>query len=176
MHAKASTSSRRSIVRRLVVLPAVAVGLSLAFAGAASAQTGFQASVTAHVPKPKPCPNGAFFCGDAITNYGDATWTFTLISVTSPPPGAECGSYEATVTFALSDGSTLTLDENGTVCGPGKSLFSSRSNNSYGNPFYLAGTLTVESATGQFNLISGPGSDSVHAAGAESSGTYATVS
>jgi hypothetical protein len=80
------------------------------------------------------------------------------------------------VTFALGDGSTLVLDDNGTICGPGKSLFSHRSDKSYGNPFYLTGSSTVESTTGQFGSIAvgTTGTDTLHLAGAKASGTYVT--
>jgi hypothetical protein len=179
MHTNSRTPARRSIARPLLLLPALVVGLSLAVAGGASAQAGFQATVKDHRPKPKPCANGDFICGSATTNYGDATWTFNPTTETPPPPGASCGSYTATVTFALGDASssTLVLDENGTVCGPpGNSLFAPGQQHSYGNPFYLTGSWIVETATGTFGSIAvgSGGTDTVHLAGSHASGTYVT--
>jgi hypothetical protein len=147
---------------------AVAVGLALILAGTASAQSVFQAGVTGHTPKPKPCPNGEFFCGAANTNLGPAAWTFTLTSLTTGP----CDSYTATVTFQLADGSTLVLDENGTACGPGKSNLSNASGNSYGHPGDATGSWTVQSADGQFSSITGTGTDALEFAGAAVSGSY----
>lgn len=178
MHASVRTSTPRSIAR-LVLLAALVVGLSLAFAGAASAQTGFQASVTGVAPKPKPCPGGAFLCGTAITNYGPAAWTWTVLNdaeisnTCGVYPG---GIYEAAVTFVLGDGSTLVLDENGTLCQPGNALSAPGSMNSFGNPFTITGSWTALSANGQFGSITGPGTDNLHTAGAQISGTYTATS
>ena len=47
--------------RGLIVVPALVLALSLAFTGAASAQSGFQATVKGANPKPTPCGNGDFF-------------------------------------------------------------------------------------------------------------------
>jgi hypothetical protein len=177
MHANSRTSTWRLIARRLLLLPALVVALSLAVAGGASAQAGFQATVKGNNPKPKPCPNGDYVCGSATTNDGDATWTFDPTGETPPPPGAPCGSYEATVTFALSDGSsTLVLDENGTICGPGNSIWAPGQLHSNGNPFYLTGSWMVETATGEFSSIpvGTTGTDALHIAGAHSSGMYVT--
>jgi hypothetical protein len=139
----------------------------------------FQATVKGIGPKPKPCANGDFICGSATTNYGDATWTLNPTSETPPPPGASCGTYAATVTFALGDASssTLVLDDNGTICPPpGNSLSAPGALQSFGNPFYLTGSWTVEAATGEFGSISvgSRGTDSLHIAGALACGTYVT--
>lgn len=162
-----------------VAVTVVAVGLALALATTASAQTSFQATAKGIGPKPKPCANGDFICGTATTNYGDATWTFNPTSETPPPPGASCGAYAATVTFALGDArsSTMVLDDNGTICPPpGNSLSAPGSLKSYGNPFDLTGTWTVETATGEFGSIAvgTKGTDTLHVAGALASGTYMT--
>ena len=176
MHANSRTSTSRLFARRLLPLPALVVGLTLVVAGGASAQAGFQASVKGNNPKPKPCANGDYVCGSATTNYGDATWGFEPTGETPPAPGASCGSYEATVTFALSDGSALVLDENGTICGPGNSIWAPGQQHSNGNPFDLAGSWTMETATGEFSAIplDTTGTDALHIAGAHSSGTYVT--
>ena len=46
----------------------------------------------------------------------------------------------------------------------------------FGNPFYTTGTWTVETATGQFGSIAvgTVGTEALHGAGAQASGTYAT--
>jgi hypothetical protein len=161
--------------RRLIVFTALLVALSLAFAGGASAQTGFQARVRSVNPRPNPCPGGNFFCGTASTNDGPATWTFLVIS--NSPLSNQCLSYEATSTFVLADGSTLVLDEHGSVCEPGNA-FSAPGNfgHSNGNPFTATGSWTVQSATGQFASITGSGTDTLTSAGAQGSGTYTSTS
>ncbi len=180
MHANSFTSTWWLITRRLVLLPALVVAVTLVVAGVASAQSGlFEATVGGNIPKPKPCANGGFFCGSATTNYGAATWTLVPTSDTPPPPGVRCGSYEATVTFALGDASssTLVLDENGIVCPPpGSSLLAPGALKSYGNPFYFTSSWTVETATGAFASIpvGTTGTDALHSAGARVSGTYVT--
>jgi hypothetical protein len=160
--------------RRRALLPPLAVGVTLAFAGAASAQTGFHATISSVTPKHKPCPSGEALCGTAITPYGPAAWSFapaeeTLIS-------AACAAYTANVTFVLGDGSTLVLDENGTACQPGNALSAPGGAISYGNPFTLNGHWTVESADGRFGSVSGAGTDALHTAGARVTGTYAQTS
>lgn len=172
------TSSPRGLRSgALVAVTVVAVGLALSLAATAPAQASFRATVKGIGPKPKPCSNGDFICGSATTNYGDATWTFNPTSETPPPPGASCGSYAATVTFALGDASSsmLVLDDNGTICPPpGNSLSAPGALKSFGNPFYLTGSWTVETASGEFGSIAvAPGgTDTLHIAGALASGTY----
>lgn len=172
MHTNARSSRFRSIARHLLLMPAAAVALSLTFAGIASAQTGFQASIKEAIPKPAPptCPEEAFLCGTATTNYGPATWAFEFINAT--PVSKTCDSYQYAVTFQLADGSRLVLDENGTACFPGGSNSTSASPASYGHPIYLSGSWTVQSTSGQFGSVTGPGTDTQHAAGAHLSGTY----
>ena len=162
----ASSTATRS--RALLAVAAVVIGSALTLAGTAFAQSGFQAGVSGHTPKPMPCPNGEFFCGTANTNLGPAVWTFTLTSLTV----STCDSYTATVTFTLADGSTLLLDENGTACGPGKSNLSNAAGNSYGHPGDAAGNWTVQSADGKFSGTTGTGTDALRFAGAHVSGSY----
>lgn len=175
MHANSGRSTLRLSPRRLIVFPALVVGLSLAFAGGASAQAGFQATVTAITPKPKPCANGDVLCGSATTNYGAATWTW---NPTAPftPYSPDCDLYDAAATFALADGSTLVLDDTGLICGPGASFLNSGSPHSFGNPFDLTGSWTVISGTGQLRSITGPGTDTLDLAGAYGSGKYTGAS
>jgi hypothetical protein len=64
--------------------------------------------------KPVGCPDGAFGYGDAvIAGFGTAKYSFFLTSF--EPISQSCGDYTATTTFTLTDGSTLTLDDVGTV-------------------------------------------------------------
>jgi hypothetical protein len=179
MHANSRTSKSRSITHHLLGLVAVVLGLGLAFSGTASAQTGFQASIAGIFPKPKPCPDGDFFCGTAITNYGSAAWGFAPIQAQQVSNTCTLGPelvYEATVTFVLGDGSTLVLDENGTACQPGNAFSAPGAMHSFGNPTTLTGSWTVQSANGQFGSITGPGTDTLKSAGLQVSGTYAATS
>jgi hypothetical protein len=162
-----------------VIVVSLVLAASLAVAGGASAQVvGFQASVTGLAPKPKPCPDSNF-CGIASTNYGPAAWTWTIISdqeisnTCGVYPG---GVYEAAVTFVLGDGSTLVLDENGTLCEPGNALSAPGGLVSFGNPFTISGDWTVQSADGQFGSVSGAGTDTLQLAGAQVHGTYTGTS
>lgn len=98
--------------------------LSLAFTGAASAQTAFQANTTSTgTLSAGPGSNGAVVCGTAkIAHFGAASWD--LFSAGSPvidPQNPFCAIYPQTADFTLlrDQKSTLTLDENDTVCGPG---------------------------------------------------------
>jgi len=172
-------TNRRQHNWRRAALALLVVAVSLAFTGAASAQTSFQANVTYKRLKPAgACSNGAFFCGTAnITGYGPATWNYYLVAT---PQGTNC-FYETAVTvpttvpnvtFGLSDGSTLELSENDYVCGAGNS-FAKSPLTAFGNPLSATGTWLVTSATKQFSgLTGGTGADALHAAGANISGTY----
>jgi hypothetical protein len=167
MHVHDCPTRIGALARRLILTTTIA--LTLAPAAAASAPARFQANVGAHDPLPKPCPGGDFICGSAMTNYGPATWTFHLTSLT--PPSGTCDTYQATVAFELQDSSTLTRAETGTACAPGDSIVAP--DNSYGHPTYATGTWTVQTATGQFHELTGAtGTDTLHIAGAHSSGTY----
>lgn len=173
MHANVLSSTPRAITRAAIVA-LVGLGASLGSTAAASAQAGFEASISAVNPKPQPCPNGEFSCGTVVTGYGPAAWAFTVTS--DMQTSSACGVYQAAVTFVLGDGSTLVLDESGTVCGPGNSLSAPRSLKSYGNPFTIIGSWTVQNASGQFQSLTGAGTDTLKTAGAQISGTYTPTS
>lgn len=155
--------------------------LSLAFAGPASAQTPFQASVTSTRTLPAgPCSNGAFICGTAnIAGYGAASWDLYVTGFTSIP--SPCGStYTATTDFTLASdpGSTLVLDEGGSLCGLGhdgaayRGYFAEGSK-AFGHPFAFVGSWTVDPAsTGQFFGLAGSGTDLVNVEGAQAAGSY----
>jgi hypothetical protein len=59
---------------------------------------------------------------------------------------------------------------------PGNSIWAPGQSVSFGNPFYLTGSWTVETATGEFSSlpVGTAGTDALHFAGAHSSGTYVT--
>jgi hypothetical protein len=174
----ATGSRSRSIARRLMLVPALVVALSLAFTGAASAQTAFQATVSAPTRLPAPCSNGAFVCGTAnLAGYGAASYSiffndFTVVQTS-------CGSTytDATVYFTLDSdpGSTLVLDDSGNFCFPGNdgAGFLKEGEKAYGHPFTLVGSWTVDpSSTGQFAGLAGSGTDLQEAAGAHWAGSY----
>jgi len=163
-----------------LALSALLAALSLAFTGTASAQTSFQASVTDTITRPAgPCVNGAYACGTAnIAGYGAATWNFYTTNSTSAY--SPCGStYTATTYFTLvSDpGSTLVVDESGSLCGLGhdgaayRGYFNNGSK-AFGHPFAIAGSWAVDSASGQFAGLTGSGTDLVNVAGAHAAGSY----
>jgi hypothetical protein len=171
MNAETYTPRSASVARHLLLLAALVVALSLAFTGAASAQTSFQATVNCINPKPKPACPTITFCGTAsIAGYGAATWTLDATSTTTV--SSACFTYLATTTFELlSDGSTLVLNESGLVCAPGNS--SSAPPQSFGFPVYAKNSSwTVESGSGQFSGLTGSGTDTLRSAGARISGTY----
>jgi hypothetical protein len=137
---KTYTLKARSVIRPLVLLPTLVVGLSLAFTGAASAQTAFQASVNHLTPIGLPsasCPT-AYYCGTAnIAGYGDASWWFDSPTLPTPAVGSDCSSYTGTSVFTLVNdpASTLVLNENNVVlCHPGNSGNTPGWQYSYGHP------------------------------------------
>lgn len=179
MNVTANAWSAGSPTRPVKLLLWLVVTLSLSFSGAASAQPAFQASVNGISPKSMPC--ATTFCGTAsIAGYGPATWTLNAISTTpasgpcpyGPPALVSAFTYQATTTFELKDGSTLVLNESGLVCAPGNSQ--SAPPQSFGFPEYANNSnWTVQSAGGQFSgLTGGAGTDVLHAAGRQISGTY----
>jgi len=160
-----------------MLVSALVVALSLAFTGAASAQTPFQATISATQLLPVPCSNGAFVCGTAdLAGYGPASWNFFVTGSTAVQ--TSCGSsYTATIDFTLASdpNSTLVLDESGSLCFPGldgRSFFA-EGPNSYGHPFTVVGSWTVDpTSTGQFVGLSGSGTDLLNSAGAHWDGSY----
>jgi len=107
-----------------IILAISAVSVLVATVGLASAQaTAFDASVTDQIQRSVGCPDGAYLCGDAdIDAFGPAAFRWYLVSF--EPISQSCGDYTAIVTLTLGDGSTLTLGEAGTDCGPGNSFSS----------------------------------------------------
>jgi hypothetical protein len=155
---KTYTLKARSVIRRLVLLPALVVGLSLAFTGAASAQTvasidNVSTNGNGH-PGPQ-CPNN-FYCGYAnIPGYGAAFWSFNS-PAGATPTSPNCASYVGTSTFTLIDhpASQLVLNEYTVFCTPGNSVNAPNywkvTNGhpwAYGHPGRVTGTWTVCTAT-----------------------------
>ena len=160
-------------MRRLFVLAMLVGGLILATTGAASAQTtDFNAKVLGHITRPSGgCPGGADLCGKAaIEGFGSAQYLFFVTSF--EPTSEACGDYTATTTFTLGDGSTLTLDESGVVCGPDHSFLKGPLFTSYGNPRAFSASWEVQGATGQFAGMTGRGADTGLTAGAAFKATY----
>ena len=136
------------------------------------ATASFHAVISGPMTKPAGCPSGITSCGSvAISGFGSGQFSFTITSFAPAPPA--CGSYEADVVFSLPDGSTLTLAEEGTVCGPGKSFFPQPApGGSYGNPVNGEGSWTIVGATGQFTGLTGTGTSRFDQAGASIHGRY----
>ncbi|MGH9879518.1 MAG: hypothetical protein ACRD5H_17960 [Nitrososphaerales archaeon] len=134
------------------------------------ASTEFVAEVKGKVTRPDGCPDGATACGKAtIEGFGSAQYLFFITGFA--PISDSCGEYTAIVTFTLVDDSTLTLDEVGTVCGPGNSFFST-TGSSWGNPIDGSGAWTVQDGTGQFAGMTGSGTDEFEQAGANLKAIY----
>ena len=114
--------------------------------------------------KPKPCSH--FLCGvGTVAGYGSATSTFDITDF-APIDNTNCADLEAVRVITLvSDGSTLTLDETGTVCFPGQSFFTHGSEVSFGNPGEIETAWTVDGGTGVFSGATGSGTDSGKNAG-----------
>ena len=153
---------------------ALAVGVLMATAGTAAAQTAdVSAQVKGHQQRPVGCPDSANLCGDTVIDgFGSAQYRFFLTSfeLTSE----SCGHFTGTTTFTLQNGSRLTLSEFGEACGTGHSFFKG-GEMSYGNPRYRSGSWVVESATGQFAGMTGSGTSTAHFAGAHLSATYTGI-
>ena len=157
---------------RFVCTLLVAVAASVAMSATGRDSIAFHAEISGHPLKPgPPCPEGAHRCGDAaIDGFGASEWFFVLDDFTEVDG---CLAYAATVIFRLvEDGSTLTLAEAGTVCGPGKSFFNTPQASSWGNPDEADGAWTIVDGTGQFSGLAGGGTDHLRSAGAFLRGTY----
>jgi hypothetical protein len=138
-------------------------------APAAAAQNDFNAEVKGHTLRSVSC-EGANLCTDAvIAGFGSAEYRFTTTGFAFISKA--CGSYAATTTFTLQDGSTLTLSAAGTICGRGHS-FIKGSLESFGNPRVISGTWIVQAATGQFVGMTGSGTNTLQFAGTSRRGTY----
>jgi hypothetical protein len=160
-------TAARALLALMLGLSVIAIG-----PGASAQTTAFRAEFDGPSPKPAGCPDGAFVCGHGdVAGFGTADYGYFLDSFARV--SASCASYIATVSIALTDSSTLTLEEAGTVCGPGGSFFPQPApGGSYGNPVNGNGTWEVQSATGQFAGVTGSGTDTFHSAGAHFTASY----
>lgn len=163
-----------------VAAPVLTVGVGNATVTAFHAEvkgpiTQFGSNRSTELPYWPSCANGAFICASAtISTFGTAEYSYTLDA--QAPLSASCASYEATVVFRLSDGSELTMNEVGTVCGHGESFRRVPApGGSFGNPVEGAGSWSVASATGQFSGMTGGGTDTFVSAGANTSATYTGI-
>jgi hypothetical protein len=181
MRDNANTWRWGASLRHLFLLPVLAVALALAFIAPATAQTTFRADLNAtRTLQQGPCPNGAYLCATAnLGGYGAASWNMFITGY--GPEYSPCGStYAATtyLTLASDPASTLVLDETGNLCGLGHDGANYRSyfvqgSQSYGHPFAIVGTWTVDAAsTGQFAGLVGSGTVRLNLAGAHAWGSY----
>jgi hypothetical protein len=144
----------------LLTVGLVAATVFVAFPAQAKTTVAFSAEFkeTFGNAQSKPCQH--FLCGTGtVSGFGAATSAFDL-TFFEPIEGTNCADFEADRVITLvSDGSTLTLDEVGTVCFPGNSFFTPGSQQSFGNPARLDATWTVDRGTGVFRNARGEGTD-----------------
>jgi hypothetical protein len=154
MNTKANKSKLGTFTRRLMVLPALVVALSLASTGTASAQTAFQATVKDVPGNAGPC--ATTLCGSAsIAGYGPAVWTFTVLTLNPGGLSPQCSPYTAITTFQLlSGGGTLVLDEQGVACSPGNSGNAPRQD-TFGFPWNLITASWNVDTTGVYGANTG---------------------
>jgi hypothetical protein len=149
-------------MRRRALLLAVGMLVSLLVEAPAHAATtsAFKASFkeTFGRAHSKPCEH--FLCGTGtVAGYDEATSVFDITDFV-PIGDTNCADLSAVRTITLvSDGSTLELDEVGTVCFPGSSSFAPGAKKSFGNPGTIDTTFTVSGGTGLFEGATGSGTD-----------------
>jgi hypothetical protein len=142
-----------------VILALLAACVMLVASPASASDVPFHASFQEFFGKSAahPC-QGAFACGTGtVSGYGAATSTFNIIDFSGFDPETGCGTGTFERVITLSDGSTLTLIETGTVCTPGSSSSAPGAARSFGNPTSLNGTWTVADGTGVFEGLTGSG-------------------
>jgi hypothetical protein len=156
-------------MRRGALSLVVGMVVSLVIAGPAEAATtsAFKASFKetfGRAHSKQPCEH--FLCGTGtVAGYGAATSTFDITGF-DPIGDTNCADLSAVRTITLvSDGSTLELDEAGTVCFPGKSASAPGAQKSFGNPGDIETAFTVSGGTGVFDGATGSGTDSDMPAG-----------
>jgi hypothetical protein len=156
-------------MRRGAFLLAAGLLVSLLIEAPAGAATTsvFQASFKetfGRAHSKQPCEH--FLCGTGtVAGYGAATSTFDITGF-APIGDTNCADLSAVRTITLvSDGSTLELDEVGTVCFPGESSFAPGAQKSFGNPGMIETTFTVSGGNGVFDGATGSGTDTDMPAG-----------
>ena len=155
-------------MRRGALWLVVGMLVSLVIAGSAEAATtsalaSFKETFGRAHSK-QPCEH--FLCGTGtVAGYGAATSTFDITDF-APIGDTNCADLGAVRTITLvSDGSTLELDEAGTVCFPGNSASAPGAQKSFGNPGAIETTFTVSGGTGVFDGATGSGTDTDMPAG-----------
>ena len=150
----------------LLLIAGMAVSLLLSAPAVATSTSAFDASFkeTFGRAQSKPCEH--FLCGTGtVAGYGAATSVFDITDF-APIGETNCADLSAIRTITLvSDGSTLELDEVGTVCFPGSSSFAPGAQKSFGNPGKIQTTFTVTDGTGVFEGATGSGTDTDMPAG-----------
>ncbi len=155
-------------MRRGVFLLIAGMAVSVLISAPADAATtsAFEASFkeTFGRAHSKPCEH--FLCRTGtVAAYGAATSVFDITDF-APIEDTNCADLTAIRTITLvSDGSTLELEEVGTVCFPGSSLFAPGAQKSFGNPGTIETTFTVTRGTGVFKGATGSGTDTDMPAG-----------
>jgi hypothetical protein len=159
-------------VTRLFVVALAATAVFATFPASAKTTVAFSAEFKETFGRASSKSCNHFLCGvGTVAGYGSATSAFELTSF-APIEGTNCADIEATRVITLdSDGSSLTLDELGTVCFPGQSFFTSGAQVSFGNPADVETTWTVDRGTGVFRGAKGSGTDSGQNAGDEGHST-----
>jgi hypothetical protein len=155
----------RKVMAALVV-SVLASALWGAFPAAAKTTVAFGADFKETVGRANSKPCRHFLCGTGtVTGFGDATSAFDL-TFFAPIEGTNCADLSAVRTITLtSDGSTLTLEEDGVACFPGTSFFAPGAQRSFGNPGVIDTTFTVKRGSGQFQGAKGSGTDHITASG-----------
>jgi hypothetical protein len=152
----------------LLLIAGMAVSLLLSAPAVAASTSAFDASFkeTFGRAHSKPCEH--FLCGTGtVAGYGAATSVFDITDF-APIGDTNCADLSAVRTITLvSDGSTLDMDEVGTVCFPGSSSFAPGTQKSFGNPGTIRTTFTVSGGTGVFEGATGSGTDTDRPAGDE---------
>jgi hypothetical protein len=153
-------------VMAVLVVGVLASAVWGAFPAAAKSTVSFGADFKEAFGRANSKPCSHFLCGTGtVTGFGDATSAFDL-TFFAPIDGTNCANLAAVRTITLtSDGSTLTLDEDGVVCFPGTSFVAPGAQQSFGNPGVIDTTFTVKRGTGQFQGAKGTGTDHVTASG-----------
>lgn len=148
-------------VTQLFVVGLAAATVFAAFPASAKTSVAFSAEFKETFGRASSKPCNHFLCGvGTVAGYGSATSAFDVTDF-APIEGTNCADLEAIRVITLvSDGSTLTLDEVGTVCFPGQSFFTNGSQVSFGNPADVETTWTVDRGTGVFRNAKGSGTDS----------------
>jgi hypothetical protein len=146
----------------VALLMAAPPGAQTTTALSATFNEGF-GRATAH-----PCPATETFswCGaGTVVGFGEATSLTEVTGFSNFDPETACADITLRRTLTFTDGSTLVLEETGTVCFPGTSASAPGSMKSFGNPLSSESTFTIISGTGRFAGATGSGTATTKGAG-----------